>query len=707
MLSMKSLNVLWHFNSSVMTEELKWTLAQVLAMVLFFPAYLQATTNPATPPQTRQPQSEVAQLVIYEEPLQFTIPPSCGDSVEFSFLLFSKGGDVKDLTVAPREAKTPEGNLLSAGAITAAAESNTATSTGIKITLTLLTSKFVQPGAYKVTLFFEGKVAGVQPVSKPVTITITQPTAAINLDDLKDRTFKITRPFPGLAASGAYRLILYEFYRKAAIRDLQGFGQGVFQNKTKIQTKGKVSVTPDRTPCLAVNDKLSLELTLSEFKQAGVYTSSILLNSPSFDKPIPIPVTVEVGDCWGLPLLVIFVGVGLGYWINYLKKSYKPRQENLLRLTKFRDMILRQASRTEDPGNLGKLYNMRRRLDEAEDKNSAGDFAGAKGSLEQVEKDLYDFLKEIFSEQVKTRRLVEDLISVIGEYQHKLLEPDSKELDALEIKPKLLAAEDHLAQGEVDLAKKFLEECQKKFDDFRKKMLIGEIQAKEKEIQDVAEAERTKFIPAVESIRNLINANQFEEARKQLDDLQEKIDQVKPAMGKGLSYRRLRIFKTRELEIITINNSLENRTSGSVISFSLKGTSPAYDYDLVNWNFGDGTGTFKGQGEMSHPFDASGVYKVDVQLMKDQKLVKQFSRLVEILPGKSEMSVKAIKKTIFFADFAISVAALLLASVTGVIYLYMGKPFGSLEDYLLALLWGFGIDNSVRGFTAVYGRITQ
>ena len=49
---------------------------------------------------------------------------------------------------------------------------------------------------------------------------------------------------------------------------------------------------------------------------------------------------------------------------------------------------------------------------------------------------------------------------------------------------------------------------------------------------------------------------------------------------------------------------------------------------------------------------------------------------------------------------------LVLACLTGLIYLYVGKAFGTVTDYSLAILWGFGIDNGIRGFAPVLAKLT-
>jgi hypothetical protein len=137
-----------------------------------------------------------------------------------------------------------------------------------------------------------------------------------------------------------------------------------------------------------------------------------------------------------------------------------------------------------------------------------------------------------------------------------------------------------------------------------------------------------------------------------------------------------------------------------------------YDYDSVYWNFGDGSPqseVSKDQLQVTHVYNTSRVYPVEVQLMKGVKVVtdEPFVQLVEILPGKDEMTVKKIQKGIWIADLGVTVTALLLASLTGLIYLYyVNKVFGSPQDYIMAFLWGFGIDASVKGFASVLGKFT-
>ena len=75
-------------------------------------------------------------------------------------------------------------------------------------------------------------------------------------------------------------------------------------------------------------------------------------------------------------------------------------------------------------------------------------------------------------------------------------------------------------------------------------------------------------------------------------------------------------------------------------------------------------------------------------------LVLDCTASLSVLPGRSERKLAGLTRQIQAGDVLFTGIALLIACLTGLLYLYVGKTFGSLSDYLLAVLWGFGIDNS-------------
>ena len=95
------------------------------------------------------------------------------------------------------------------------------------------------------------------------------------------------------------------------------------------------------------------------------------------------------------------------------------------------------------------------------------------------------------------------------------------------------------------------------------------------------------------------------------------------------------------------------------------------------------------------------------QALKDGKPFKSYVWKVGVIPGEAEKFEEQARYVLKGMDFIIFVISLLLATVTGLLFLYVGKVFGSLSEYLWAFLWGFGIDTAVKGYTAVYTKITQ
>jgi hypothetical protein len=76
---------------------------------------------------------------------------------------------------------------------------------------------------------------------------------------------------------------------------------------------------------------------------------------------------------------------------------------------------------------------------------------------------------------------------------------------------------------------------------------------------------------------------------------------------------------------------------------------------------------------------------------------------VHFVPGES--SPGTCRVLVHSSTIALSAFAGVVACLTGLAALWAGKPFGTPADYLLAFLRGFGIDGSIRGFSAVASRL--
>lgn len=73
-------------------------------------------------------------------------------------------------------------------------------------------------------------------------------------------------------------------------------------------------------------------------------------------------------------------------------------------------------------------------------------------------------------------------------------------------------------------------------------------------------------------------------------------------------------------------------------------------------------------------------------------------------PGEP-LEILEERRRIAQLDLGIIGISALVAVVSGIWVLYAGRPFGSAAQYCEAIVWGFGIENTVRGFAAVLNKV--
>ena len=69
--------------------------------------------------------------------------------------------------------------------------------------------------------------------------------------------------------------------------------------------------------------------------------------------------------------------------------------------------------------------------------------------------------------------------------------------------------------------------------------------------------------------------------------------------------------------------------------------------------------------------------------------------------GRLESQIHWITREILIGQAAVFIISFFAAALTAFFYFYNGKTFGTLSDYILAVLWGLGLDTTVRGFANV------
>jgi hypothetical protein len=301
------------------------------------------------------------------------------------------------------------------------------------------------------------------------------------------------------------------------------------------------------------------------------------------------------------------------------------------------------------------------------------------------------------------------------------LEPE-EEASLQAIKLSLADSQWLLRQDYVDDARERLALIAERFSSLRKRRLTKQLEQLTSVFSDLekrTEPEDQKQCAAlINEARSLLSENRLDELQSKLvqltlslKDLGTKVIQVLAARGAPpkapppLIEPRVMNPPPR-LEIITPPNE---RTTDADVSFQIvdPGRRLAAE-DRFYWNFGESGPPAEASLATNYRYQESGDYQIVIDVWRDGQLQPQLriAEPVKILPGRTELALLDISKTVKRYDLALSLIALVLASLTGLLFLYVGKNFGTLSDYLLAFFWGLGIDSSVRGFASVMGRMT-
>lgn len=556
--------------------------------------------------------------------LQFTYSGKISVREPISFWLASKSGDLSGVTVRVEQVKAPDGQLMSPDSLKKPQINlGKLTTVGQLISFQPDPQRLLRPGDYRIRLSLKSS----QPAGAGTVELIIKRTAAeINLDELKDTTFELTRNPPWGTASGPGVLDLSET-AGGAIADLKVEGRTLSKEGSKVQVPGEIRIGKIASGMVPPTGHEKINLSFLNIQDTGTFTTNVVVSSPSLPQPRPIPLKIVVKDPWGWALLVIALGVLGGFLTHSWVQTWRPRQLNTYKIFSLRRAIELLESEAADKKR--QLDNLRQRLDEVEEQNVLGESAAAATKLTQIEQD-FSALRKQWADERET--LAKDLAALQRKVEN-LPPEDSK-------KPRL---------------EKEIEECWR-----------------------------------------LLKRGEFAAAGERAEALRKELGEQQGASA-------------QELEAVTgpqliVDGTPEDWTTDSPIVFRV--LLPGQNQSKLRWHFGEAGSWEDGGVQSSHRYSKPGRYEVKVEITNPDGTIQHLTTNVQVSRGKTESQLMRLLHKIQFGDLLLSLIALLLATLTGLLYLYIGKPFGSLAEYIGAFIWGFGIDNSVRGFAAVLQKIS-
>ena len=647
-----------------------------------------------------------------QDPLKFSYPLPNNTLNEFTFFVFSTEGNITGSTVQVRDVKTADGDPRGADAAKAVLESQTVTPAGQKVTLTLDPRFFTLPAEYRITLSFQG--ANGTPALL-TTVTINRLAADINIEELRDQTVTLTRPCPFCPASSDFTFHMRETTRRVPLTDLRLIAQGVYLKDTKELVSGAVAAAPipyDGKPVdVPPGNPQPLKVSFWDLWRAGTFDTKLLVTSTSLSGEKAIPIKVNVRDWVLFPLIAIAIGVAGGYLTRRLVGVERPRNENTFQLLRLQNEVERFREVVSKPSSIDTVSALLAQIKKAKESNATGDFATVKAELPKIQEKLDEFRKAQLQAQEAANTTLNGQLNEVDVIEQDQLTPDEVR-DLETIKGRLTDVERLLRQGMVDDAQVKLENVKQLLAAFRTRKLTNYFNFLTTELAKLSLTgdAATTGENFKSEIQTLLNSKDLDKAREKLQAFKNfietkkaevtKTEEVLPGVPRALPQDAV-------LTRIIVVTPIEKRIAGTTITFTIEDPEQLIeDNDRLRWFFGEVGSSITQTMTNTHRYDESGRFQVRVEILKNGTPVKTLSEIITIAPGEIEQARATVLQNILRNETLLSIIALVLAIISGVLFLYVGKVFGTLVDYLTAILWGFGIDNTIKGFAAVLAKIS-
>lgn len=670
---------------------------------------------------------------VLDEPLNFKyVGPN---QRQLTFRVSSRKGNIPNVTVNLRSLKDPAGQSLPATALILCVDNRdcgsnkpvTITESGSEVVFTLQPESFLRAGDYHAFIDITPP-ASSSVIKASANVTITRPAAEINIEDVKDQTIQVFRSWPG--SSGAQDFALYLLStNKVSIDDVKASGQGVFVTKTKVLVPGELIVTAAQASESNAHSTtnggsdpgvIKLNVNARNLARAGYFDTSVVVDSPGFAERKIIPLHINVSDIVIWPLLVIFAGVAAAFVVNQLAGKWRKRQLNRRTILGLQSELGHFRRVVKSPENAAIVDAMWRSLRGVEEANELDDQTKVTAELEKIETELTEFRKSFVEAKAKCQTDLGNMQHDIDLFEQQftdLTQNDERSLHSL--KDRLDDAKRLLNDDQLDYAAEKLVSIRLLFSDLRKSLLSRYFEDLQKLYND-EKSDSNKSDPDSETliseIKGLLAAGKLDEAGTQLEKLKLTIEQFSDA-NNVLSARSTSpttiesppILSLAERTRIEIKTPPRDRTTDNTIDFEIVDAENLTEPDDVfRWNFGEPGSQEETAGKKnSHKYSEFDDYFVTVDVLRTNNLAKirSLSEPLTVLPGAKTVKSRTILQNIKIGDLVLSLVAVVLASLTGLLALYIGQAFGTISDYVVAFLWGFGIDSSVRGFAAVLAKL--
>lgn len=638
--------------------------------------------------------------------------PDDGGSPNFTLTADFISEQVSSVTATVVSMQAPSERKLSLDACKVEPQTANNIANRATFVVTIASQILVRPGEYQCKVRFDGlKKDGnliLPAVSKDLKITRLEP--GLTAASLQERTVRIVRPalfyfcipFLDKCDLPRARLRLTESTRDSPIASLAVVAGTVVEAGTMRQGRG--TATPNSTPySLDAGGSKEIVIGLADFDSVGEFETELLFESPNFAASKSQKLKIEVSDFWLLPLLMILAGVCGGAWVNKFVKETRPAIEMQLDILTLRERLRRLRPSLENPVERDRFREIEEVLEEVERHISINSLQTAQTQLT--------------SAITKLTALEKDILTALSQ-QHSRLAELRRDFADIERHPlfsatKLDQVAESLGKAESDLDARKPGSARVRIDDAtssirrlcvgRHKELLGKLAALNlastdeglKAAMQISASIETALAPP--SDPNAVA--DFTSTLASLEKFADKVDALESkqqSLGGRPTRQVAQVQAQARISVLTLPSE---RQAGRLIKFELHGLSPDTKPEPIKWAFGDGTEA-AGE-EVSHTYFRQGYYTVSAD-----DGTSEVSLQVFVMPSTIAQKRNVLIETLQRKDWIVTVIAASLAALAGLTQLYVDQIFGTLDDYIVALLWGFGIERAVRGFSAVFAKVT-
>ena len=572
-------------------------------------------------------------------------------------------------------------------------------------------ASFRVPGEYRIALTLAGRSSegGGRAISSNVVLSIIRLEPQLDIEAMSGRSTTLYRMFPWSPASGSIQYPL-ESIKSADAARLSVASLGLEWIKTRELVPDALITVAPATLDLQPGKPQNLVVNFAQLNYAGDFATTLAFDSDSFGRRHTLGIAVRVKDLLWAPLLVILLGVGGGAVVTWMSGTRRSALRTRYRLAELRLRLQKLAMAIVTPASAERYREITATLDEIDrgsriERVADADLAAVAGQVADLEQALAATQTAVITQLAALDAEVVALNAALADDVPDIVERTRP------VSAKIAAIRAMDRGGQYEYAAQQTVAASQLFQVVSRDARAAAVEDLSLKISAYLASGADKNLTAkINELRRLVTAASLDDFMAALREVHDDLQHVGFPPQLRAAPRAAAAAPVVPDYAIVVRTAERSRITGQLIDMDVVVTDGRPVPDRMVWNFGNGTlDVANGALHASAVYDWPGPYSVTVQLYRDADATFHATASVAlaITAGSAARQVAGAVGALIRNEVLVIGIAMLLAAVTGLLQLYVDKSFGSPEDYLVALLWGFGIEKSIRGFNAVYATLGQ